>query len=101
MTKEAWEQVVKAALALYPVGKLEAAGTVKTKLTFSEIPEQNAKRVAFHNMLVDACQVSLRQWSEALQKEQEKAIVRKRKKEEQEAAAEEMPAEDHTVARQT
>ncbi|CAL1142860.1 unnamed protein product [Cladocopium goreaui] len=77
--EDTWEQVVKAALALYPIGKLEAAGTSKSKLVFSQVPTQNAKRVAFHNMLVDSCQVSVRQWCDSLQKETDRVASRKRK----------------------
>lgn len=79
VSKDTWEQVVKAALALYPIGKLEAAGTSKSKLVFSQVPTQNAKRVAFHNMLVDSCQVSVRQWCDSLQKETDRVASRKRK----------------------
>lgn len=82
VSKDTWEQVVKAALALYPIGKLEAAGTSKSKLVFSQVPTQNAKRVAFHNMLVDSCQVSVRQWCESLQKEIDRVASRKRKQDE-------------------
>ena len=89
VSKDTWEQVVKAALALYPIGKLEGAGTSKSKLVFSQVPTQNAKRVAFHNMLVDSCQVSLRQWCESLQKETERVASRKRKKVEPAEKAEE------------
>ena len=79
VSKDTWEQVAKAALALYPIGKLEAAGTSKSKLVFSQVPTQNAKRVAFHNMLVDSCQVSVRQWCDSLQKETDRVASRKRK----------------------
>ena len=82
VSKDTWEQVVKAALALYPIGKLEAAGTSKSKLVFSQVPTQNAKRVAFHSMLVDSCQVSVRQWCESLQKEIDRVASRKRKQDE-------------------
>lgn len=80
VSKDTWEQVVKAALDLYPIGKLEGSGTAKAKLIFSEVPLQPAKRIAFHNMLVQSCQVSVRMWCESLQKETERAADRKRKK---------------------
>ena len=82
VSKETWEQVVKAALALFPIGTLHGPGTSKSKLVFSQVPTSNAKRVAFHNMLVDSCQVSVRQWCECLQKDTDRVATRKRKQDE-------------------
>ena len=87
--KETWEQVIKAALALYPSGTLRDAGTSKSKLVFSQVPTANAKRVAFHNMLVDSCQVSVRLWCESLQNDIDRVASRKRKHEETEKTREE------------
>ena len=88
VSKVTWEQVIKAALALYPIGTLHDAGTSKSKLVFSQVPTASAKRVAFHNVLVDSCQVSVRLWCESLQKDIDRVASRKRKHEETEKTRE-------------
>ena len=70
-----WEQVMIVMAASlsqkYPVGKLEDAGTEKARVLFAEIPTE-ASEVQMHNMLVRACQVTLRQWADQLSKQAKK-----------------------------
>ena len=61
-----------ASLSQYPVGKLEDAGTEKARMLFTEIPTEASERVQMHNMLVRACQVTLRQWADQLSKQAKK-----------------------------
>lgn len=70
--KAQWEQVMAAGLSQYPVGKLEDAGTEKARVLFAEIPTEASERVQMHNMLVRACQVTLRQWADQLSKQAKK-----------------------------
>ena len=74
---------------LGPLAQLHDAVTSKSKLVFSQVPTVNAKRVAFHNMLVDSCQVSVRLWCQSLQKDTDRVASRKRKHEETEKTREE------------
>lgn len=64
-----WERVVEEALKLYPIGKIIKNDSARITVHFSQPPSDPQERVAFHNMLVQCCQVSLRQWGEALDKE--------------------------------
>ena len=65
---------------MYPIGKLLHSGTSKATLVFkvfSEVPQDAAGRHQLHNWLVEACQVSLRQWTEALSKAHSKAAKKR------------------------
>ena len=64
---------MQAGFAKFPVGKVEHAGTPRVQVLFAAIPEEPAERIQFHNMLVDACQVSVRTWADALSKQEQKA----------------------------
>ena len=81
VTKECWGQVMSAAFEKYPIGKFDRGA-----VHFSQPPDEPSERAIFHNYLVDCCQVSLRQFAEALSKEAKKAALpkeaKKRKQEE-------------------
>ncbi|CAE7325880.1 unnamed protein product [Symbiodinium necroappetens] len=62
--KETWIQVMRAGLAEHPIGKITA--DANPVVEFSSIPPDEAPRVAFHNFLVDLCNVSVRQFAETL-----------------------------------
>ena len=70
MPKAAFEEVMAAGFKQWPVGKLVDAGTGKARVVFSKPPAGDRDAMThFHNMLVDLCQVSLRQFSRALTRE--------------------------------
>ena len=67
--KKAFEEVVKAAFAQYPVGKLLHAGSSRSCVQLSAPPtgdDSRAEKVLYHNMLVNLCRVSCRQFTEKL-----------------------------------
>ena len=79
VSKQNWEQVMKAAFARYPIGKLENPGTNQARVLFVAIPEDAQTRVQLHNMLVRACQLTVRAWADALAKQLSKPEKRKAK----------------------
>lgn len=74
-----WEQVMQAGFASFPVGKLQSPGMANVQVVFTSIPEEPATRLQFHNTLVNACEVSVRTWADALSKQEQKATEKKRK----------------------
>ena len=58
VSKQNWKQVMKAAFARYPIGKLESPGTNQTLVPFVAIPKDAQTRVQLRNMLVRACQAT-------------------------------------------
>ena len=80
VTKEQWEEVMSAGFQRYPVGKLESKGTAKSCVTFSTIPDDEPSRLQFHDWLVQACEVSVRLWVDALTKQQTRAQERAAKR---------------------
>ena len=88
VSKEVWEEVMSAGFQRYPVGKLENRGTAKSLVTFSAVPDDEPSRLQFHEWLVQACEVSVRLWVDALTKQQTRAQERaaKRRKGEDEEA---------------
>ena len=67
--RKAWEEVVAAAFAQFPVGQLVGQGTPHCKAVFYAPPPAMAARstkVRYHNLLVDMCQVSARKFSTLL-----------------------------------
>ena len=64
-----WEQVVQAALKKYPIGKVIKSDSGKTTVHFAEPPTEPRERIPFHNALVNCCQITLRQFGDALDKE--------------------------------
>ena len=79
VSKQNWEQVMQAGFAKFPVGKVEHAGTPRVQVLFAAIPEEPAERIQFHNMLVDACQVSVRTWPMPCQNKNRKHQGRERR----------------------
>ena len=76
---------------LYPVGKLESRGTAKWLATFFMVPDDEPSRLQFQEWHVQACEVSVRLWVDALTKQQTRAQERaaKRRKAEDEEAEQE------------
>ena len=72
VTKEVWEQVCAAAVSKYPIAKLQHQGTKDAAVLFAALPDEGPSRMQFHNHLVESCQVSVRAWTEALNKQQVK-----------------------------
>ena len=72
--------VMSAGFQRYPVGKLESKGTAKSCVTFSTIPDDEPSRLQFHDWLVQACEVSVRLWVDALTKQQTRAQERAAKR---------------------
>ena len=72
VSKENWEQVMAKGFALWPVGKLVQPGTKHCKAIFTSVPDTPNKRVYYHNMLVDSCQLTLRQFTDVLSKNHSK-----------------------------
>ena len=69
MPKPQFQEVMTAGFKQWPVGKLVDAGKPKARVVLTRPPTQEDGREAmtkFHNMLVDLCQVSLRQCSHSL-----------------------------------
>eukprot|EP00973_Karenia_brevis_P068500 9527575-Karenia_brevis.AAC.1 len=65
--REVWEEVMKAGLIQYPVGRLENAGNSQPRVVFSAPPTGDRDaQVIFHNMLMDLCQISGRRFSSLL-----------------------------------
>lgn len=65
--KDVFEEVMVAGFAQYPIGKLVDQGRASARVLFSAPPtEDRDARTKYHNMLVDLCRVSLRQFSKAL-----------------------------------
>jgi hypothetical protein len=77
LPRRAWEEVMTAGFAKYPVGKLVNAGAADAHVQFAAPPAQDATRAAkvrYHNMLVDLCQVSLRQFTTLLAQEDGRSV---------------------------
>lgn len=87
VTKEAWEAVMEAGFSQFPVGKLENKGTGKSVVTFAQVPDDEPGRLQFHDWLVQAAETSVRQWVDAMTREQ------LRKKRSREPAEADKPAE--------
>lgn len=73
VSKKSWEEVMQAGFSKFPVGKLERQGTDKAIAIFATVPDDEPSRLQFHDWLVQACQVSVRQWVDAMTKQQSKA----------------------------
>jgi hypothetical protein len=67
MPKNLYQEVMQAAFKTYPIGRLENPGTATARVVFSAPPENDRDaKTKYHNMLVDVCQVSLREFTQAL-----------------------------------
>ena len=81
VSTEVWQQVMKAGFNNYPVAKLvQEQGSGGLFVQFCAIPEEPGPRIAFHNMLMDLCQVPLRRFAECLSEGGKKPTSRKRQK---------------------
>ena len=64
-----FESVMTAGFEEYPVGKLLGKGSNNSRVVFAAPPSGDRNLIVkYHNMLVDLCQVSNREFTEALQK---------------------------------
>ena len=59
--KDTWMEVMQAGFAEYPVAKIQSEA-----VEFSSVPEEDGPRIAFHNYLMDLCNVTLRKFGECL-----------------------------------
>ena len=67
--QKAWEEVMKAGFAPFPVGKLMDEATRKSAVQLAAPPTDDRERmVQYHNMLVDLCRVTARQLTTLLHK---------------------------------
>ena len=65
--KVVWEEVMVAGFHRYPVGKLLARGTRGARVQFTAPPTSSrVEIVAYHNNLVDLCQVGARRFGDLL-----------------------------------
>ena len=65
--KKVFEEVMEAGFAKYPLGKLLEKGTKNSRVVFCAPPTSGRDAIThYHNMLVDLCQVSLRQFTSLL-----------------------------------
>ena len=69
LSKKNWEEVMTAGMNKYPIGKLLDANTNNPRVVFSAPPGTRDGRVEYHNMLVDLCHVSLRDFSSLLRQD--------------------------------
>ena len=68
LPKSHFEKVMEAGFAQYPVAKLVGKGTDSCKVVFATPPVGDRKKqIVYHNLLVDLCMVSLRQFTSGIQ----------------------------------
>ena len=68
LPREAWLQVMRAALIQCPIARLDEAVEGKPAVVIKPIPSEEASKIRYHNALMTLCGMTLRELSDAMLK---------------------------------